>query len=164
MKKSLFSLIAAATLAGCAAIDHQAMHASLHGGSPDEMKVAFDVTTGNPQAVMKILDVIDLTRKQLIDKGVTPKMVIAFRGDASYYTQTNLSAVKEADRADALRIAAKIRSLRKAQGVEALEQCNVPLADRKLKPADIMQEVKLVPNGWISLAEYQKKGYAYIAP
>ena len=86
------------------------------------------------------------------------------RGDASYYTQTNLSMIKEADRADALTIAAKLRDLRKANGVEALEQCNVPLASRKLKPADVMQEVKLVPNGWISLVTYQQKGYAYITP
>ncbi len=41
---------------------------------------------------------------------------------------------------------------------------NLPLADRKLKPADLMQEVKLVPNGWIALGGYQQQGYAYIAP
>jgi intracellular sulfur oxidation DsrE/DsrF family protein len=128
------------------------------------MKIAFDVTDGNPQALLTKLTVIDLTRKQLIESGVTPKMVIAFRGDASYYTQTNLTMIKEADRADALAIAAKLRELRKANGVEALEQCNVPLASRKLKPADLMQEVKLVPNGWISLVGYQEKGYSYIVP
>ena len=121
--------------------------AGTQAGSSKEMKVAFDIT-----------------RKQLIESGVTPRMVLAFRGDASYYTQTNLSMVKEADRADALKIAAQLRELRKANGVEALEQCNVPLASRKLKPADVMQEVKLVPNGWISLVAYQQKGYAYIAP
>ena len=126
--------------------------------------MAFDITDGNPQALITKLTVIDLTRKQLIESGVTPKMVLAFRGDASYYTQTNLSMIKEADRADALTIAAKLRDLRKANGVEALEQCNVPLASRKLKPADLMQEVKLVPNGWISLVTYQQKGYAYIVP
>ena len=132
--------------------------------APREMKIAFDVTDGNPQALLTKLTVIELTRKQLIEKGVTPRMVIAFRGDASYYTQTNLSMVKEADRADALAIAAKLRELRKANGVEALEQCNVPLASRKLKPADVMQEVKLVPNGWIALVGYQEKGYSYIVP
>ena len=40
----------------------------------------------------------------------------------------------------------------------------LPLADRKLNPADLMQEVKLVPNGWIALGAYQQQGYAYIAP
>jgi intracellular sulfur oxidation DsrE/DsrF family protein len=155
MRNALLALFAAFALAACATAPTQ---------DPKEMKIAFDVTDGNPQALILKLTVIDLTRKQLIDRGITPRMVIAFRGDASYYTQTNLSMVKEADRADALQIAAKLRALKAASGVEALEQCNVPLAARKLKPADIMQEVKLVPNGWISLADYQQKGYSYIVP
>jgi intracellular sulfur oxidation DsrE/DsrF family protein len=54
--------------------------------------------------------------------------------------------------------------LKRAPGIEGLEQCNLPLADRKLKPAEVMQEVKLVPNGWIALGAYQQQGYAYIAP
>ena len=54
--------------------------------------------------------------------------------------------------------------MQRAPGVLSLEQCNLPLADRKLKPADLMQEVKLVPNGWIALGAYQHQGYAYIAP
>jgi hypothetical protein len=155
MKQTLISALVATLLCGCAALPEQA---------GKETKIAFDFTDGNPRALLAKLEVIELTRKQLIDAGVTPKMVIAFRGDASYYTQTNLALVKEADRADALAVAAKLRELRKANGVEALEQCNVPLASRKLKPADLMQEVKLVPNGWISLVGYQEKGYAYIVP
>jgi intracellular sulfur oxidation DsrE/DsrF family protein len=48
--------------------------------------------------------------------------------------------------------------------VESFEQCNIPLASRKLNPKDLMSEVKLVPNGWIALANYQQQGYAYIVP
>ena len=59
---------------------------------------------------------------------------------------------------------AKIRELKAANGIEGFEQCNVPLASRKLKGTDLMTEVKLVPNGWISMANYQQKGYAYIVP
>ena len=163
MKRLLLSsTIAALAISGCAAMDQDA--GGMRAGSPNEMKVAFDVTSGNPVVVMKTLEIIDLTRKQLIDRGITPKIIVGFRNDASYYTQTNLAMVKEADRADALRIAAIIRNLRKETGIESIEQCNLPLADRKLKPGDVMQEVKLVPNGWIALATYQQKGYAYIAP
>jgi uncharacterized protein len=162
MKQILVCSTVAMALAGCAAISQDSV--ATRAAAPKEMKVAFDVTDGNPQVLLAKLTVIELTRKQLVDSGVTPKMVIAFRGDASYYTQTNLGMVKEADRADALAIAAKLRELKKANGVEALEQCNVPLASRKLKPADVMQEVKVVPNGWISLVNYQEKGYSYIVP
>lgn len=162
MKHAFVSTLAAVALSGCAAMSQDSTVAQ--AGSPREMKVAFDFTDGNPQALITKLTVIDLTRKQLIESGITPRMVLAFRGDASYYTQTNLTMVKEADRADALKIAGLLRALRKADGVEALEQCNVPLASRKLKPGDVMQEVKVVPNGWISLVAYQQKGYGYIAP
>ena len=162
MKQALLSIIAAIAVAGCATMAQDS--GGMRAGSPNEMKVAFDVTSGNPAVVMKTLEIIDLTRKQLIEGGVTPKIVVGFRNDASFYTQTNLAMIKEADRADALKIAALIRDLRKANGIESIEQCNVPLAPRKLKPADVMQEVKLVPNGWIALANYQQKGYAYIAP
>ena len=156
--RTVFLTLAASILAGCA---------SSGGGSaadPREMKLAFDFTDGNPVVLLNKLDNVDVTRKQLIDAGITPKIVMTFRGNASYFTQTSLGAVKETERADALKVAAKLREMKKAPGIQGLEQCNLPLAGRKLKPADIMQEVKLVPNGWIALGTYQQQGYAYIAP
>jgi intracellular sulfur oxidation DsrE/DsrF family protein len=145
-------------LAGCATTGPE-----MSGGAK-EMKLAFDFTDANPVVLLNKLNNVDVTRKQLIESGVTPKIVMTFRGNASFFTQTNLAAVKETERADALKVAAKLREMKKATGVEGLEQCNLPLADRKLKPADLMQEVKLVPNGWIALGTYQQQGYAYIAP
>ena len=156
--RTLAATIAAFTLAACATTGTET------AGGSKEMKLAFDFTDANPVVLLNKLNNVDVTRKQLIDSGVTPKIVMTFRGNASYFTQTNLSAVKEADRADALKVAAKLREMQKAPGVQGIEQCNLPLADRKLKPADLMQEVKLVPNGWIALGAYQQQGYAYIAP
>jgi intracellular sulfur oxidation DsrE/DsrF family protein len=142
----------ALTLAACATTGTDT------AGGSKEMKLAFDFTDGNPVVLLKKLDNVDVTRKQLIESGVTPKIVMTFRGNASFFTQTNLSAVKESERADALKVAAKLREMKKAPGVQGLEQCNLPLADRKLKPADLMQEVKLVPNGWIALGAYHSRG------
>jgi intracellular sulfur oxidation DsrE/DsrF family protein len=132
--------------------------------SAKELKMAFDFTDANPTVLLKKLENVDTTRKQLLESGITPKIVMTFRGNASYFTQTDLSAVPEADRAEALKVAAKLREMQRSPGVQSLEQCNLPLADRKLKPANLMQEVKLVPNGWIALVQYQAQGYAYIAP
>lgn len=154
----IVATIATLALAGCATPGDPA------AGGTKEMKLAFDFTDGNPVVLLNKLNNVDVTRKQLIDSGVTPRIVMTFRGNASFFTQTNLSAVKEAERADALKVAAKLREMKAASGVHSLEQCNLPLADRKLKPADLMQEIKLVPNGWIALGTYQQQGYAYIAP
>lgn len=154
----LAAAVTALGIAGCATTGAQST------GGAKEMKLAFDFTDGNPAVLLKKLDNVDLTRRQLIESGATPKIVMTFRGNASYFTQTNLAAVKEPDRADALKVAAKLREMHRAPGVQGLEQCNLPLADRKLNPANLMQEVKLVPNGWIALGGYQQQGYAYIAP
>ena len=159
--RSLAAVIVAftlAALAGCATTGTEM------AGSSKEMKLAFDFTDANPVVLLNKLNNVDVTRKQLIESGITPKIVMTFRGNASYFTQTNLSAVKEPERADALKVAAKLREMKSAPGVQGIEQCNLPLADRKLKSADLMQEVKLVPNGWIALGGYQQQGYAYIAP
>jgi intracellular sulfur oxidation DsrE/DsrF family protein len=152
------TVVAMTHLMGCATTGVE-----MPGGTA-EMKLAFDFTDTNPVVLLNKLNNVDVTRKQLIASGVTPKIVMTFRGNASFFTQTNLAAVKESERADALKVADKLRELGKAPGVQALEQCNLPLADRKLSPADLMQEVKLVPNGWIALGAYQRQGYAYIAP
>ena len=138
--------------------------AGAQGTGAKELKLAFDFTDANPTVLLKKLDNVETTRKQLIDSGITPKIVMTFRGNASYFTQNSVAAVPEADRADALKVAAKLREMQKSPGVQSLEQCNLPLADRKLNPANLMQEVKLVPNGWIALGQYQQQGYAYIAP
>jgi intracellular sulfur oxidation DsrE/DsrF family protein len=129
-----------------------------------EMKIAFDVTEGDPKVLLGKLNVIDLTRKQILAEGVTPRFVVAFRGDASFFTQTDVEKINPADRDAAVKVAAKIRELRTASGLESIEQCAVPLPARKLRNEDVMPEVKLVGNGWISLVAYQQKGYAYIAP
>jgi len=169
MKPILAASILATLLCACAAAPEPAAsnaapdnRAALAGMT--EMKIAFDITDGNPKVLLAKLANIDVTRKQLMDDGVTPRMVIAFRGDASYFTQADIEKVKPEDRDDARKIAAKLKELRAAPGVEALEQCNLPLAPRKLKSGDVMPEVKVVGNGWISLVAYQRRGYAYIAP
>jgi intracellular sulfur oxidation DsrE/DsrF family protein len=129
-----------------------------------EMKIAFDITTGNPKSLLGRLEVIDLTRKQLIADGVEPRFVIAMRGDASYFAQSDLSALKPEDRAMGEKIAAKLKELRGAQGVDSLVQCAVSLPPRKLTPEGVMSDVKVVGNGWITLVSYQQKGYSYIVP
>ena len=164
MKRALLAAPIVA-LAGCVvATSAPAPTHTARTDSSKEVKMAFDITNGHPVVVQKTLETIDLTRKQLIEQGYSPRIVVAFRGEASYYTQDSLAAVKETDRAAALQVKTQMRQLRKAAGVESFEQCNLPLEPRKLNPKDLMPEVKLVPNGWISLAAYQQRGYAYIVP
>jgi intracellular sulfur oxidation DsrE/DsrF family protein len=130
----------------------------------NQMKIAFDITTGNPKSLLGRLEVIDLTRKQLMAEGVEPHFVIALRGDASFFAQSDLSGLKPEDRPLGEKISAKLKELSGTKGVDSVVQCAVSLPPRKLTPEGVMSEVKVVGNGWITLVSYQEKGYSYIVP
>ena len=129
-----------------------------------DARVAFDVTAGEPGRMLNILNTIDETREGLARQGVTPHFVLAFRGPATLLTQTDLSRLKPEDRETAAKIAAKLKQLRGAAGIERLDQCSIAMRGQKVDKAQVNPDLTVVENGWITLVAYQSKGYAYIAP
>jgi intracellular sulfur oxidation DsrE/DsrF family protein len=129
-----------------------------------EVKIAFDLTNGDGKALLKQLEVIDETRQSLLKQGVKPEIVIAFRGPATKLVQKDQAQISAEDRENAAAIAKKISALRVADGVAGIEQCAVAVRLAGTKEADVVPGVKVVGNGWISLAAYQAKGYGYISP
>ena len=130
----------------------------------NEVKVAFDMQTGNSAALLKQLEVIEETRESLIKQGVKPSFVITFRGPATKLVQTDPSQIAAEDRANASTIAGKIRALKVAEGITGMEQCAVAVRLAGTKQENVLPDIKVVGNGWISLMAYQAKGYGYIAP
>lgn len=129
-----------------------------------EVKLAFDVTADDSKRLMGVLDTIEETRVGLAKQGVTPHIVVAFRGPATKLVQTDQTLMKPEDRQQAAAIAAKIKALSTASGVDGIEQCSIAVRGAGTKPENVVPGIKVVGNGWISLAAYQAKGYAYIAP
>jgi len=163
--RSLVALILAAPLA--------ILSSGASAGEPDdkaalaglsEAKIAFDLTTGSGKALLTQLNVIDETRKSLIAQGVTPRIVLAFRSGATFLVQNDMEKIKPENHDYAPKIAAKLREMSKAPGVESMEQCNVAVRLTKVDAKHVMPEVKVVGNGWISLMGYQARGYSYIKP
>jgi intracellular sulfur oxidation DsrE/DsrF family protein len=129
-----------------------------------EVKLAFDVTADDAKRLMNVLDVIEETRQSLAKQGVTPHIVVTFRGPATKLVQTDQTLMKPEDREQAAGIAAKIKALSTASGIDGIEQCSIAVRGAGTKPENVVPGIKVVGNGWISLAAYQSKGYAYIAP
>jgi len=129
-----------------------------------EVKVAFDMQTGNSAALLKQLEVIEETRESLIKQGVKPSFVITFRGPATKLVQTDPIQIAAEDRANASTIAGKIRALKGAEGISSIEQCAVAVRLAGTKQENVLPDIKVVGNDWISLMAYQAKGYGYIAP
>src|SRR3954471_21775015 len=124
MKKVLASVAIVLSTAASAALagDYDDREA-LQGAK--EVRVAFDITAGDAKALLGRLNVIDETRQSLIQQGVAPHFVLTFRGPATRLIQTDESKIKPEDREGAAKIATKLAELRKAKGVENLEQCAV---------------------------------------
>lgn len=141
------------------AADDQAVLAGL-----SELKVAFDIKEGDAKRLLMGLNVIEETRQSLIRQGVTPRIVLAFRGPATRLVQTDLDKIKPEDREAAQKIATRLREMRSAPGVEAMEQCSVAVRLQETKAEDVLPEIRVVGNSWVSLMAYQARGYAYIAP
>ena len=130
----------------------------------NEVKVAFDMQAGDSAVLLKQLEVIEETRESLIKQGVKPSFMITFRGPATKLVQTDPSQIAAEDRANAPIIAGKIRALKGAEGISSMEQCAVAVRLAGTKQENVLPEIKVVGNGWISLMAYQAKGYGYIAP
>ena len=159
---SILVFTGALCLAPCARAEPADDHEALAGVR--EVKVAFDIHEGDGKALLSRLNVIDETRQSLIRQGVTPHMVVAFRGPATRLVQTDVEKIKPEDRPVAQQIAAKLAQMSKAPGVDSLEQCSVAIRQQGTRAEDVVPAVKVIGNSWISLMAYQAKGYAYIAP
>jgi hypothetical protein len=129
-----------------------------------DVKVAFDLQNGDGKILLKQLEVIDETRQSLIEQGVKPEFVLTFRGPATVLVQTDQSEIKPENRDYARKIAEKIHALRAVDGIASIEQCAVAVRLSGTKPENVVPDVKVVGNGWISLMAYQAKGYGYIQP
>ena len=162
LQKLLLSFGAAALLAYAPVASAADDHAALAGLS--EARIAFDIKDGEGKALLARLDIIDETRLSLIQQGVTPKFILAFRGPATRLVQTEQDKIKPEERELAAKVAAKIKEMSTARGVEGFEQCSIASRQQGTNTEKVLPQIRVVGNGFISLMAYQAKGYAYISP
>ena len=168
MRAHLISKVLIASLLGFALAPTAAM-----ADAPDDQsalaglktaKVAFDLKDGDGRQMLYRLNIIDETRQSLIKQGVQPEFVLTFRGPASKLVQSDLRELSAEERPHAVKIAAKLADMKRAPGIQSLEQCAVAVRDQGVKAEAVLPEIRIVGNAWISLISYQAKGYAYIVP
>jgi len=144
---------------GARAADDRAVLEGLKDG-----KIVFDITQDEGKALLDRLVAVQETRKALAAQGVTPHLVVTFRGGATRLVQTDPEKVKPEDRPLLPQIAAKLAELGKTAGIESVEQCGAAVRKHGTNPELVMPPIKVVGNSFISLMAYQSRGYAYIRP
>lgn len=122
-------------------------HVALAGSSSG--KIFFDVNVAEGEKLSLYLQVINETRVALVRQQVRPEIVVAFRGPAVKLVAKSAPS-----------IAAQIRELQ-SQGVR-FEACAVATKLFGVNNAEILPEVTVVGNTFISSLGYQNQGYALI--
>lgn len=124
------------------------------------VKAYYDVNVGIPGKLLTRLRLIDKTYEQLVSAGVKPEFIIGFRGKASYFVTKGDDYVFEEDMPAKKKVLKWVQTL-KARGI-ILEQCHIAAKLHDIDPKDILPEVEIVQNGYISMIGYQAKGYSQV--
>jgi len=129
-------------------------------GELTSLKMVCDVNVGEAKLLLRRLELIDETYSQLIDAGVTPTVVVAFRGGASLYVTRGVKYVDTEDAGTKKEIQGWIDQF--SQHGFRIEQCAIAAKAQKVDPADFLPAVNMVQNGYISIVAYQARGYALL--
>lgn len=120
----------------------------------------FDVNQGNPKKLLLRLNLIEETIKGMAAEGVKGDVVVAFRGKASFFITKGKKYITADEAGIKDKIQIQVKKLKKMG--YTLEQCAVATRLLKIDNADIMPEIKIVSNGYISMIGYQNKGYGMV--
>ncbi len=124
------------------------------------VKVVVDVNVGKPKLLLRRITLIDETYTQLLDAGARPVFVVAFRGPATKYVTRGEGHVAKEHLAVKKEVQGWISQF--AKNGFSLEQCAIAARGQKVPPGDILPEITVVQNGYISLVAYQNKGFAFL--
>jgi hypothetical protein len=124
------------------------------------VKIVCDVNVGEAKLLLRRLELIDETYSQLLDAGVTPTVVVAFRGGASLFLTRGVKYVDAEDAGTKKEIEGWIDQFR--QHGFRIEQCAIAAKAQKIDPTDLLPAVNVVQNGYISIVAYQARGYAFL--
>ncbi len=124
-------------------------------------KVAWDVNTGNPRALLVNLRVIEETYEDLKRQGVEPDMIFTFRGPAVRLLSTARTDEPLDEEDTYSEIAEQIKALLAKPRVR-MEVCSIATRLNGVDTAMLLPGVEVVGNTFVSQIGYQAKGYASI--
>jgi intracellular sulfur oxidation DsrE/DsrF family protein len=125
-----------------------------------ELKVYFDVKADSAPKLEKRLAWINDTYEQVSQKGLKASFIIGFRSKASFFVTKGDDYIDEEDILTKGKIEKWLKHLVKL-GIP-LEQCSISAGLYDIDPQDFLPEITVVTNGYVSIAGYQNKGYAYV--
>ena len=153
------ALLIAILLVPVTALANQFSDANALGGLKT-VKVVCDVNVGDPKLLLRRMELIDDTYTQLIDAGIQPTIIVAFRGPATKYVTRGTRYVSPEHHAIKKEIQGWIDQFQ--ENGFSLEQCAIAARAQKVSYEDVLPQITVVQNSYISIVAYQSRGYALL--
>lgn len=123
-------------------------------------KALFDLNVSKASKLELYLRVIKQTHEDLVRQGVTPEMVIAFRGASVRLITTENWAFSEEEQGLLRKSAATLKELQQLGA--RVEACSIATRLFAVDNKKLLPGVKVVGNTFVSLIGYQGQGYSLI--
>lgn len=124
-------------------------------------RIFWDITIADPKVLAGRIGVIDETYRDMVRQGVTPEMVLAFRGGAVRLLNADLGRIPEDQRDGTADSQRRLKQLMQQPGIR-VEACYIAMRRIPLEPENMMRGVHTVGNTFLSAVGFGQKGYISI--
>lgn len=124
-------------------------------------RIFWDITIADAYVLAGRLAVVATTYDDMVRQGVTPEMVLAFRGGAVRLLAADLALVPADQRDGAVDVQRRLQELLAQSGVR-LETCYIAMNRVSMEPEDMMPGVNTVGNTFLSAMGFSQQGYVSI--
>jgi intracellular sulfur oxidation DsrE/DsrF family protein len=124
-------------------------------------KVVWDINTASPAKLALYLGIIQETYDDLVRQGISPSMVLTFRGQSLRIISTEHEEISVQSIPEIEQSARMIHALNQRNGIR-MEACSIAARIVEVDTGKILDGIRPVGNTFVSLIGYQSKGYAII--
>jgi intracellular sulfur oxidation DsrE/DsrF family protein len=159
MKKRLILVISVLLLAsGVSAAPAEEKVNALQGLT--SVRIVCDMNVGEPKLLLKRMELLDTTYRQIAATGVKTTVVVAFRGKASFFVTKGDGYVPADAKVTKVKVRSWIERFKKNGFI--IEQCAIAAEMLDIDLEDFLPQMEIVENGYVSLIGYQQQGYAFL--
>jgi intracellular sulfur oxidation DsrE/DsrF family protein len=158
--RTILIILALLLLAGPTAAERPDDHRALAG--IDEGRILWDVTLGDPDALLARLQVIEQTYRDLVRQDVKPRMLFTFHGPAIRLLARDIDRFDVADVTAVRAVQEKLAELKALDGVSRIEACSIAAGRADLTEPGLIAPAVMVGNTFVTAAAYAQRGYAKI--
>jgi intracellular sulfur oxidation DsrE/DsrF family protein len=142
----------------CYAVDKLPIGSSLDG--LEFIKIVVDFNVSSPDMILLRLGLLEKTLNDIENNNKKYDVVVAIRGGAVDFMTKTPKYIKS-EYVEAHKKVRKMILLLQSKGVN-FELCAIAAGLRGVEVIDILEEIKVVRNGYLSIIGYQNRGYAYL--